>query len=622
MTTGELKEQNNDTIFQDAVNALRRGDKPRAKELLTLLLKTDQNNATYWIWLSAAMDSQKERVYCLQTALKLDPENATAKRGLILLGALTPDSSVQPFPVNRPRAWEANLLLANEKPKEKGLRAFTRNPAARLAGLVVIGVGLCAAVIFGFVLPRQSNIRPTETNTPGPSPTFTATPTLFGATARPTQAFSGPTPLDAYLPAPYTPTPLYVNTPRALDAVDQFRIAQAAYEDGDWDTFLLNMELIRQFEPEAADVMYYIGEAYRFKGETTNALNAYNDALKLDPNFGPPYLGLARVRLLVNPRFNAEFLFEEAIDRDPFFGEVYLERARFYLNRGDYEDALADLETAEELLPGSPEVYLTYARVYLAQEDTDMALEYAEKSYAVDITNLPTYELLADLYLEKGDYQRALESLRVYTAFETEDASGFGKLGQTYFYLGEYEFTVDAIDRMTDLSRNGFRQYYVYRGLAHLELGNVDEAVSDLEDAVDEDDRSFMARLGLARAYYLDEKFGTAFLQIDIAKALTETEEEQALTLYWRARIQEMREERSDEIESWQALLELDEDAMTAEMREEAEARLRELIPATRTPTRGASTSTPRVGTTTPTAGTSPTPSRTPTRTPTTTPTP
>lgn len=620
--TGELKEQNNDTIFQDALDALRRGEKPRAKELLTLLLKTDQNNATYWVWLSAAVDAQKERIYCLQTALKLDPENVTAKRGLILLGALSPDDTVQPFPVNRPRAWEAKLLLATDKPKEKGLRALTRHPAARLAGLVVIGAGLCAAVMFGFVLPRRFNVRPTETNTPGPSPTFTATPTLFGATARPTQAFSGPTPLEAYLPQPYTPTPLYVNTPRSLDSVDQFRIAQAAYEDGDWDTFLLNMELIRQAEPEAADVMYYIGEAYRFKGETTNALNAYNDALQLDPNFGAPYLGLARVRLMTNPRFDAEFLFEEAIDRDPFFGEVYLERARFYLNRGDYEDALADLETAEEFLPASPEVYMTYARVYLAQEDTDKALEYAEKSYAADITSLPVYELLADLYIETGDYQRALESLRVYTAFETDDASGFGKLGLTYFHLGEYEFSIDAINRMTDLSRNGFRQYYVYRGLSHLELGNADEAVSDLEVAVDEDDRSFMARLGLARAYYLDEKFGTAFLQIDIAKSLAETDEEQALTLYWRARIQEMREEKNDEIESWQALLELDEDMMTAEMREEAQARLRELVPATQTPTRGASTATPQAETPTPAAGTSPTASRTPTRTPTATPTP
>ncbi|MBI5963754.1 MAG: hypothetical protein HY863_09795, partial [Chloroflexi bacterium] len=70
-----------DTMFQDAVNALRRGEKTRAKDLLTLLLKADQNNSTYWVWLSASVDNTKERIYCLQTALKLDPENGTAKRG-------------------------------------------------------------------------------------------------------------------------------------------------------------------------------------------------------------------------------------------------------------------------------------------------------------------------------------------------------------------------------------------------------------------------------------------------------------------------------------------------------------------------------------------------------------
>ena len=172
------EDKNTDKIFQDAVDALRRGDKPRAKELLTLLLKTDQNNSTYWVWLSAAVDNTKERIYCLQTALKLNPENGTAKRGLILLGALTPDETVQPFPMNRPRAWEEKLLLANERPKERGLRAIVKSPVTRLMGVLVIGVGLCSAVLFGFVLPRRNFIAPTQTNTPGPSPTFTATPTL------------------------------------------------------------------------------------------------------------------------------------------------------------------------------------------------------------------------------------------------------------------------------------------------------------------------------------------------------------------------------------------------------------------------------------------------------------
>jgi predicted Zn-dependent protease len=68
----------NDVVFQEAVEALKEGKKAQARELLTGLLKSNQNNATYWVWLSAAMDTSKERIYCLQTAFKLDPDNAAA----------------------------------------------------------------------------------------------------------------------------------------------------------------------------------------------------------------------------------------------------------------------------------------------------------------------------------------------------------------------------------------------------------------------------------------------------------------------------------------------------------------------------------------------------------------
>src|SRR5512143_890541 len=109
-----------DTLFEDAVDALRLGDRAHGKAILTSLLKADQNNANYWIWMSAAVDTPKERIYCLETALKLDPDNTIAKRGLVLLGGLPPDENIQPFPLNHPRAWEDDLLLAHEKPQEKG----------------------------------------------------------------------------------------------------------------------------------------------------------------------------------------------------------------------------------------------------------------------------------------------------------------------------------------------------------------------------------------------------------------------------------------------------------------------------------------------------------------------
>ncbi len=627
-----------DTMFQDAVDALRRGDKPRAKELITLLLKANQNNPTYWVWLSAAVDNSKERIYCLQTALKLDPENGTAKRGLILLGALTPDETVQPFPMNRPRAWEEKLLLANEKPKERGLRAFAKNPATRLVGVLVIGVGLVAAVIFGFVLPRQSTVRPTQTNTPGPSPTFTTTPTLFGATAPPTKSFIGPTPLWMLLPQTYTPTALYVNTLRAPQSRDQYRSAEIAYANGDWDAYIASMELIIPLEPESADIYYLIGDAYRFKGEADNALTAYNDALKINPNFGAAYLGLARARLMGDPNANVEALFDEAIALEPDFGEIYLERARYYLNNNDPEAAIVDLDNANDLMPESPEVYITYANAYLALDDKKNALEAAEKAYSLDITNLSVYKLLGKLHIDNGQYQRAIEALDVYVIYENEDDQVFAMLGRAYFELEDYKSSTENFDKAEAINRNGLRRFYLYKGLANLELDDLDRAVEDLEKAFGVDEKSFEVNLGLLRTYYLQEKFGSAFLKAEAIKSLAETDEETAVALYWHALIQEKRGEAKDAIKDWKDLLKMDEKVMTPEMRSEAEQHLKSIVTPTNTPKGGTATPTPKGRTATPTlkggtvtptpkGGTAtptpkggtvtPTPSRTPTVTPT-----
>ncbi|MBI5945654.1 MAG: tetratricopeptide repeat protein [Chloroflexi bacterium] len=588
-----------ETMFQDAVNALRSGDKPRAKELLTLLLKADQNNSTYWVWLSAAVDNTKERIYCLQTALKLDPGNGTAKRGLVLLGALPPDESIQPFSVNRPRAWEEKLLLANEKPKEKGFRAVLKSPVTRLFSVLIIFAGLASAVLFGFVLPRQSTVIPTQTNTPGPSPTFTGTPTIFGATAAPTKSFAGPTPLWMLLPQTYTPTPFYVNTPRALDSRDQFRIALQAYSAGDWDAFITNMELIIPIEPASADIYYYIGEAYRFQGQASNALKAYNDALKIDPDFGPPYLGLARARLLAEPNLNVEDLFDEAIARDPNFGEVYLERARYFILHNDPKSAIVDLEQADRLMPNSADVYMAYANAYLALDNKESALEAAEKAYSLDITVIPVYKLLGDLYIENGQYSKAVEALEVYVLYNDTDSLSLAMLGQAYFEIGDFKSALLNLDKAMTLNRTGLNRYYYYRGLANLELKNIDQAVSDLELALEADKTSFDINLGLVRGYYIQEKFGSAFLKVEVLNSLAETDQQVALMYYWRALIQEQRGEVKDALKNWKALYAMKADAMTTEMRADAELHLRTII----TPT-----NTPKV---------SPTPSRTPTRMPT-----
>jgi tetratricopeptide (TPR) repeat protein len=571
-----------DTMFQDAIEALRLGDRPRAKELLTRLLKTDQGNATYWLWMSAAVDNTKERVYCLQTALKLDPENTTAKRGLVLHGALPQDDSIQPFPLNHPRAWEEKMLLASEKPKPRGAKAFASNPVVRLAGLGIIGILIFGLAYYGMTLPQRSTVIVQNTITPGPSPTYTSTPTLMGAVAQPTASFVGPTPLWMLLPATYTPTPLYVNTPRQPQSIDQYHAAQDDLKKGNFDRYIANMRDIARLEENPPDIYYYIAEAYRQKGDFRNALDMYNETLKIDSTFGPAYLGLARARLLQDPNADVRSLFELALQHDPVFGEIYLERANYYLFHKDAKFALKDLEKADELMPGSSMVQLAYAQAYLALKDNKRALEYAQKTNELDITILPAYLIMGETYLLQEQYAEAQKALQTYMLYETKDARPLALLGEVYYKTGDYKKALSTLD--TALALDGrLKQANYYRGLSLIELGNTAGAEPDLEKAYEQYPDSFELILALTRVYYANEKYGSAYLKIVAANSLDETPQQQALVYYWSALIQEKRDQPRDALQAWRALLAMPVSVMTPEMRKEAQVHVSALVTPTAT---------------------------------------
>jgi tetratricopeptide (TPR) repeat protein len=595
-----------DAVFQGAVDALRRGDKVHAREALTDLLKTEQSNATYWVWLSAAVDTTKERIYCLQTALKLEPDNGIARRGLILLGALPPDENIQPFPLNRPRAWEEKLLLSHEKPKEKGLRATMSSPVIRLAGVAVLGIAVCGFAAYGLMGPRNISFRPAKTNTPGPSPTFTLTPTFVNAPAHPTRLQAGVTPLAVVLGVSYTPTPLYVNTPRSPISQDMYSGAKAAYNKGNWDEFIRIMKEIAKVEPDAADVPYYIGEAYRFEGDCRTALDYYNDSLKKDKTntFAAGYLGLARARLCSDPGADVTQLYGLAISADPSYGDAYLDRANFRLGRKDFNSALIDLDKAGKLMPASALVQLAYARAYLLKGDNAAALAAARKANSIDLTLLPSYYYLASAYVANGQDKEAIKPLGTYLTYETEDDSAYALLGQAEARTGAYQPAIQALTTALELNPNQVRSY-TYLGLCNLELDNLDAAETNYKKAIQFFPDSFDANIGLTQTFYKKGQYGSAYLQAEASKAKAADDTQLALAIYWRALSQEGRGSIGDAIKDWKTLLSMPASAMTAQMRQTAQEHLKSLVTPTSTPKGGVKTPTP-----TPTR--TPTPTKTP----------
>ena len=83
-------------MLQEAIDAIRQGQRRRARDLLTRLLRADQSNPEYWLWMSSVVDSLKERKYCLEMVLRVDPDNRQARQGLVMMGAVPPPPSSDP----------------------------------------------------------------------------------------------------------------------------------------------------------------------------------------------------------------------------------------------------------------------------------------------------------------------------------------------------------------------------------------------------------------------------------------------------------------------------------------------------------------------------------------------
>jgi tetratricopeptide (TPR) repeat protein len=602
-------------MFQQAVEAIREEQFARARDILTKLLRTDQNNPDYWVWMSAAMETQKERLYCLQTAFKMDPTNSAARRGLTLMGALPPDDSIQPFPMNHPRPWESKIKLADEKPKVTGIKRFTDNPAYRLGAIVGVGAMLLigAFIVLGVFLAR----RPVATQVAmGTSrPTVTPYATNSNQAAPQATAFR---PLAELLDATYTPTAIYAATPHLGAASDNYKGAIRAYNSGQWDLVADMMAQVATAQPGSADALYFIGEARRLSGNSKDAIEYYKMAIEVNANFAPSYLGRARANLLANPKKSVLDDLDKAISLDPNYAEAYVERGLYYASKNDFVSAKIDLEQAAQI-NDSPIVEINLARILLKTEEYEAALEAAQRANQLDVTMLDGYLVLGMAYRANGKIDQAVEVLETYLKYKPDNAEAFAVLGSAYFNRGDYVTAEKNLKQAIRLDKTNSLAYF-WLGEIYLSQKKYDDALSNYQNSIRYNAISFAAGEGAAKAYMGLGEYNNSWAAISKVEGFIKNDNERARFFYIRAISLDQLSQADAAYRDWNAILALPVTATTDEMRQKAQLRVVELRSATPIPPTVTPSKTPIPTKAPPTRQPSKTPASTATRVPTNTP--
>src|SRR5688572_18373291 len=113
-------------LLQLGIQAAKAGRREQARELLLQVVEQDQENIQGWLWLSGVLEEPEERRICLENVLMIDPNNATAQKGLSLLPKRPAASPVQRPAPPAPVEPDLPMLLASEPPPRTASGSYKR----------------------------------------------------------------------------------------------------------------------------------------------------------------------------------------------------------------------------------------------------------------------------------------------------------------------------------------------------------------------------------------------------------------------------------------------------------------------------------------------------------------
>jgi hypothetical protein len=147
--------------LDQAVALIKAGKKLEAVPLLKNILKADRDVELAWLWLSACVETQDDKKYCYQEALRINPSNPHAKKALEQLKPAPMEPIVLAPSKEKPEVKNQSALVAPVTYKGgragKSTREMARGRRKTAFWMAFGGIGL--VIIVGILLTNSSALQ-------------------------------------------------------------------------------------------------------------------------------------------------------------------------------------------------------------------------------------------------------------------------------------------------------------------------------------------------------------------------------------------------------------------------------------------------------------------------------
>lgn len=146
------------------------------------------------------------------------------------------------------------------------------------------------------------------------------------------------------------------------------------------------------------------------------------------------------------------------------------------------------------------ELYNKRAKVYLALKQFPEAKNDSKRAIKIDSTQAPFYLTLADIYFSENNTREAKELLEATAKKFPDNIESLLKLAELYFLVQRYQDGITYVNNALKLNENLAKAYYI-KGSIYRESGDTSRAISNLETAVEQDNKYIDAYYDLGVLY-------------------------------------------------------------------------------------------------------------------------
>ena len=324
-------------------------------------------------------------------------------------------------------------------------------------------------------------------------------------------------------------------------------------EQGDEKTLRFSLKRLPQLRTKNSDELVTIGDAYTGKGEYKRAIEAYKQAIRINPDDAEAHYGLGlayghlgqnrkaiealKQAIRINPDHakahyslgviygnlgrdrEAVDAYGQAIRINPDYAAAHLNLGVFYAKLGRSREAIEEYKQAIRIDPDLAIIYRNLGLVYGNLGRDREAVDAYIQAIRIDPHHAEAHYSLGFAYFRLGQNRKAIEAYKQAIRINPDHAKAHYSLGVIYGNLGRSREAIEAYKQTIRIDPD-YVDAHNNLGLAYFRLGQNRKAIEAYKQAIRIDPDYSNANFNLGLVYLLLGDTGSALEQYKILKTL------------------------------------------------------------------------------------------------------